>query len=645
MGGGSSYTTGAQDFMARLGEAVRAQPANASPFVFHEAIAESVVDLSYGGTMYRQADFWKLDPTTARGWPTRVTDSTRDLGDTGRPRHRAPYGPPQAGPKLEEVPPMRHTAPLSLLGWAALGSLLFALAACDGQAVIESTDAIRETGADGHSELMYLLDPEDVASRFEMDHAAFEPSRAFRLVELMLEVEGDLVLEYQVALATGWSDWVPVTSDAPERFRAARLELPSAASALRLRYPEGLRFARLEFFSTLQPEGVTGFDDDPYGAEGHDDLTTVSGEAAPKDARAGRWSLPAATRDAARGQYVAYTGAPSWNRGRNCGGGLSDGARRLGAHLVDLFDGARYYQGYACRRIRGGRGMSVHGTGRALDVFVPLDGGRADNDLGDPVANYLVENAETIGVQLVIWDRTIWNGSRRGDQARAYGGAHPHHDHLHIELTPAAGRLQTPFFSGTPPPRADTPPPSDAECHSATLGRRVPHGECVQMAYARCGGTCNWAACADGAWVCADPAACEERHTNSSCDAPEDPSPRGSCASHTLDREVPDASCVQMPYDACGGACRWARCDDGAWTCVDPGACPSDSFPHAECAGGSGRECYSRTLGRSVDHGGRVQMAYEACGGVCRWARCVDGDWDCTGRADASTSFPHARCQ
>jgi hypothetical protein len=110
--------------------------------------------------------------------------------------------------------------------------------------------------------------------------------------------------------------------------------------------------------------------------------------------------------------------------------------------------------------------MSVHGTGRAIDVFIPLSRGDADNTLGDEVANWLVSNAQAIGVQLVIWDRSSWNGSRSsGSKLRAYGGPHPHHDHLHVELNTDGAARRTPWFRGgatTPPtmtPSTPTPPP------------------------------------------------------------------------------------------------------------------------------------------------------------------------------------------
>ena len=109
--------------------------------------------------------------------------------------------------------------------------------------------------------------------------------------------------------------------------------------------------------------------------------------------------------------------------------------------------------------------MSVHATGRALDLHIPLHEGDADNDLGDPVGNWLIEHAEEIGIQYIIWDRWTWGAHRRaGEKERAYGGAHPHDDHLHIELSTVAAELGTPWFAGPMEPPEETgcePLPAD----------------------------------------------------------------------------------------------------------------------------------------------------------------------------------------
>ena len=162
-------------------------------------------------------------------------------------------------------------------------------------------------------------------------------------------------------------------------------------------------------------------------------------------AKAGNWHLPNKVKEAGQHQHVSYDSPPAWENGRNCSGGLTSGARVLGDYLVEHFK-SHMYQGYVCRTIRGSSGMSVHGTGRAIDVFIALDGGQADNDKGDPIGNWLVEHATEIGIQYIVWDRTQWKGYTSGAKDSYYGGVHPHHDHLHIELTQEAARRSTSWF-------------------------------------------------------------------------------------------------------------------------------------------------------------------------------------------------------
>lgn len=160
---------------------------------------------------------------------------------------------------------------------------------------------------------------------------------------------------------------------------------------------------------------------------------------------AGRWSLPASVREAGADVRLTYDGAPRWTGTGACSGRLRTGARRLGQFVMKEFPEVTSIGGYACRRnTADGSRMSVHGTGRAMDVFIPKVGGAADNSKGDKVANWLVEHAQEIGVQLVIWDRAVWRGN--GTNESSYGGPHPHDDHLHVELTNAAGNAQTQWF-------------------------------------------------------------------------------------------------------------------------------------------------------------------------------------------------------
>ena len=76
--------------------------------------------------------------------------------------------------------------------------------------------------------------------------------------------------------------------------------------------------------------------------------------------------------------------------------------------------------------------------------------GRARNELGDLLAMWLTDNAEAIGVQYLIWDRTSWSVNKRGG-TKLYTGSHPHNEHIHVEITEEAGRKETPFFTADDP--------------------------------------------------------------------------------------------------------------------------------------------------------------------------------------------------
>ncbi|MCB9595107.1 MAG: hypothetical protein H6719_20485 [Sandaracinaceae bacterium] len=229
-----------------------------------------------------------------------------------------------------------------------------------------------------------------------------------------------------------------------------------------------------------KPGGAPDEGDDPFKGRSTDQL-----------AEGGRWIPPEDVRRIGEAQTGTYESAPYWDPSA-CSGRLLSGTAALGDHLTATFSGAHRYDGYNCRRNTADTSrMSVHGTGRALDIYVPLAGGDADNSLGDPIAHWLIEHATEIGVQLIIWDRTKWNISYSGRKDREYGGTHPHHDHLHIELTSAGATGATPWFrgAGMEAPPAEAPPPAgetidpacndtcpyarDGECDDGSLGGAV----------------------------------------------------------------------------------------------------------------------------------------------------------------------------
>lgn len=182
------------------------------------------------------------------------------------------------------------------------------------------------------------------------------------------------------------------------------------------------------------------------------------GQSGARLAHPGPWVIPESTLLIGDTQYVEYTGAGPWVGESGCADGLTPGAAIVRDYLYEHFPQTPHIGGFACRPIYTSTGesstMSVHGTGRALDVMIPTDDGEADNDLGDPVGNFLIENAEAIGIQYIIWDLWTWGGHRDpGEKDRAYGGDHPHHDHLHIELSVEASENSSPWFEDqvTPP--------------------------------------------------------------------------------------------------------------------------------------------------------------------------------------------------
>lgn len=163
-------------------------------------------------------------------------------------------------------------------------------------------------------------------------------------------------------------------------------------------------------------------------------------------AQSGRWTLPSDVLAAGASVRLRYDDAPKWTGSAACSGRLTAGGRKLGEYLIDHFAGVSTVGGYACRRNTADASrMSVHGTGRALDLFIPKAGNAADNDQGDRVANWLVRNAARIGVQLVIWDRTVWFANGNNDDA--YRGPNPHIDHIHVELTKGAAAMSTQWFA------------------------------------------------------------------------------------------------------------------------------------------------------------------------------------------------------
>jgi hypothetical protein len=180
--------------------------------------------------------------------------------------------------------------------------------------------------------------------------------------------------------------------------------------------------------------------DDPVYDGGDADLTALFAT--------GAWDPSPEVRAAGRAQYVAYTEAGPWNGGDGCTGSLRSGTRAVGDYVLGRWAPVTYYGGYACRQNTADLSqLSMHGTGRALDIMLPLVGGTADNEVGDRIAGFLIRHAEELGVQYIIWDRASWGASRSLPKVRPYTGPHPHDDHLHVELSPEGAAGRTAWFA------------------------------------------------------------------------------------------------------------------------------------------------------------------------------------------------------
>ena len=178
----------------------------------------------------------------------------------------------------------------------------------------------------------------------------------------------------------------------------------------------------------------------------------------------GTWVPGPAVDAIADQQNVNYTGSPRIADGGQCGSdnafacscehpacsGALRGTRAFADFIQRRFPQISSAGGFQCCRQNTGNPeyLSVHSIGRAIDLSIPEIDNDADNTAGDEVANWLIMNAQRIGIQLVTWDRGSWKASRpAGQKMVLYGGPIPHTDHIHMELSPTGAAAMTPFFT------------------------------------------------------------------------------------------------------------------------------------------------------------------------------------------------------
>lgn len=137
-----------------------------------------------------------------------------------------------------------------------------------------------------------------------------------------------------------------------------------------------------------------------------------------------------------------------WEAAQACTDGPEPGATALLAWLIANDPDGTSLGVFNCRDVRGSTTTSTHGEGRAVDWRQPqTKTGNATKQGYDLLAR-LADHGDVLGVQCIIYGHsgktarpTIW--SAVSPDGRPYTGAHPHADHIHIELTRDAAATLT----------------------------------------------------------------------------------------------------------------------------------------------------------------------------------------------------------
>lgn len=211
----------------------------------------------------------------------------------------------------------------------------------------------------------------------------------------------------------------------------------------------------------------------------------------------GAWAPSPVTIAAGEAARARYTGAPLYSE--------------AGTNQLSITPGTKRFRDWIVRNVRGitSGGLSrhpakahdaanprdrldMHEAGRAIDLMISTVGGRQNSAVGDPVANWLVEHAEEIGVQIVIWARTQWVSTSSGGRWSNYTGRNPHIDHIHMELSTEGAAGRTPWFQSPTP----APPVVGGSTGGAGAGTQGPSGIVTVL-----GLVTSAALLAGGAWL------------------------------------------------------------------------------------------------------------------------------------------------
>lgn len=132
--------------------------------------------------------------------------------------------------------------------------------------------------------------------------------------------------------------------------------------------------------------------------------------------------------------------ATPYDKAVHCTGGPAKGTVALAAGIMERHESVRSLGIYNCRPVRGGKTNSIHGEGRAFDAGLKAVPGKR-TAAGQVLLDDLLPHAVALGIQCLIYARTIW--SPASPNGRPYGGVAPHWDHAHIEMTREAAASLT----------------------------------------------------------------------------------------------------------------------------------------------------------------------------------------------------------
>jgi hypothetical protein len=221
------------------------------------------------------------------------------------------------------------------------------------------------------------------------------------------------------------------------------------------------------------------------------------------------------------GRYVMTTfGGPGDHQSMSCGG---------------YADGTWYY---AASRQRYGCGAHLQVEANGVCVVVEADDYGPDVCVEDAAGMPILDASPVVAQALF------------GESGLGYS------DHQTVTVTEVAASTPLGPCEGDP---GDPPPTDPVTCASATLGRDVAEGTCVQAA-----SDALWYACEAGAW--------NEIPSSAGCtDA------YGWCDSATLGVAVPPRTCVQAASNAL-----WYQCNGQAW--VRPVDTAAETGPIGACS-------------------------------------------------------------